>query len=129
VDDGEKFKEPTSVDDSKNVQQNTRDQPEPTKLNFRKKMSAAALSEAYTSETYRSSMFKLQVDELLGQVRLKYGSKEAPVEKALRSLKQIIEEIPAQEPLPVSVLTSGQGAETKYRRLTDCRSRTRNILI
>ena len=55
----------------------------------------------YTAESFKSNMFKLQVDELLDQVKLKYGKKEAPVENAMRTLKTIIEQIPSREPLPV----------------------------
>jgi len=55
----------------------------------------------YTAESFKSNMFKLQVDELLDQVKLKYGKREAPVENAMRTLKTIIEQIPSREPLPV----------------------------
>jgi U3 small nucleolar RNA-associated protein 22 len=57
----------------------------------------------YTAETFKSNMFKLQVDELLDQVRLKYGKKEAPAENAMRTLKTIIEQIPDRDPLPVRI--------------------------
>jgi len=56
---------------------------------------------AYTSETFKSNIFKLQVDELLDQVKLKYGKKEAPAENAMRTLKTIIEQIPGREPQSV----------------------------
>jgi U3 small nucleolar RNA-associated protein 22 len=46
-------------------------------------------------------MFKLQVDELLDQVKLKYGKKETPAENAMRTLKTIIEQIPDRDPLSV----------------------------
>jgi len=55
----------------------------------------------YTSEVYKSNMFKLQVDELLPQVKFKYGKKVASVENAMRSLKAIIEQIPSRDPAPV----------------------------
>ncbi|KAH8727059.1 Nrap protein [Phaeosphaeriaceae sp. PMI808] len=55
----------------------------------------------YTAETFKSNIFKLQVDELLGQVKLKYGKKEASAENAMRTLKGIIEQIPSREPLSV----------------------------
>jgi U3 small nucleolar RNA-associated protein 22 len=55
----------------------------------------------YTAESFKSNMFKLQLDELLDQVKLKYGKKEAPAENAMRTLKTIIEQIPSREPLPV----------------------------
>ncbi|EFQ86496.1 hypothetical protein CFE70_005427 [Pyrenophora teres f. teres 0-1] len=56
----------------------------------------------YTAESFKSNMFKFQVDELLDQVKLKYGKKEAPAENAMRTLKTIIEQIPSREALPIS---------------------------
>lgn len=67
------------------------------------KRSVATLQDgAYTSESFKSNMFKLQVDELLEQMRLKYGKKEAPAENAMRTLKSIIEQIPSRDTLSVS---------------------------
>lgn len=66
------------------------------------KRPASTLQEgAYTSESFKSNIFKLQVDELLEQVKPKYGKKEAPVENAMRTLKTILEEIPNRDALPV----------------------------
>lgn len=56
---------------------------------------------AYTSESFKSNLFKLQVDELLEQVKLSYSKKEAPAENAMRTLKSIIEQIPNRNALPV----------------------------
>ncbi|KAL5116786.1 U3 snoRNP protein [Pleosporales sp. CAS-2024a] len=55
----------------------------------------------YTSESFKSNVFKLQVDELLQQVKLKYGKKEASAENAMRTLKTIIEQIPSRDALPI----------------------------
>lgn len=55
----------------------------------------------YTAETFKSNIFKLQVDALLDQVRVKYGKKEAPAEHAMRALKTLMEQLPAREPLVV----------------------------
>jgi U3 small nucleolar RNA-associated protein 22 len=66
------------------------------------KRSAPSLQDgAYTSESFRSNIFKLQVEELLEQVKLSYGRKEAPAENAMRTLKSIIEQIPNRDALPV----------------------------
>ncbi len=66
------------------------------------KRTAMTLPEgAYTAETFKSNMFKLQVDDLLAQAKLKYGKKEAPAENAMRTLKTIIEQIPDRDPLSV----------------------------
>jgi U3 small nucleolar RNA-associated protein 22 len=73
------------------------------------KRPAATLQDgAYTSESFKSNMFKLQVDELLEQVKPKYGKKEAPAENAMRTLKTIIESIPSRDALPVCVGTSAR---------------------
>ncbi|KAF2466725.1 pre-rRNA processing protein-like protein Utp22 [Lindgomyces ingoldianus] len=56
---------------------------------------------AYTAEVYKSNLFKLQVDELLQQLKPKYGKKEAPAEKAMWTLKTIIEQIPSRAPLSI----------------------------
>lgn len=66
----------------------------------------------YSAESFKSNIFKLQVDELLEQVKLKYGKKEAPAENAMRTLKTIIEQIPSRDPLPVS-----QGRCIHYPRI------------
>ncbi|KAF9700946.1 hypothetical protein EKO04_000487 [Ascochyta lentis] len=67
------------------------------------KRPAATLQDgAYTSESFKSNMFKLQVDELLEQVKPKYGKKEAPAENAMRTLKTIIEQIPSRDASPIS---------------------------
>ncbi|KAF3479981.1 pre-rRNA processing protein Utp22 [Arthroderma uncinatum] len=47
---------------------------------------------------YKSSLFKLQMDELLGQLRPDYDKLLSRVEKSLRKLKNIIEEIPNGTP-------------------------------
>jgi len=59
----------------------------------------------YTSESFKPNMFKLQVDELLHQVRMRYGRKDAPAENAMRTLKSIIEQIPNRDALPVCTQT------------------------
>ncbi|SMY28658.1 unnamed protein product [Zymoseptoria tritici ST99CH_1A5] len=60
-----------------------------------------AAASAYTSGTFKSNVFKLQLDELLGQTRPKHGKKEKLAETALRQLKQTIEQIPPRGPFTV----------------------------
>ena len=80
----------------------------------------------YTAESFKSNMFKLQLDELLDQVKLKYGKKEAPAENAMRTLKTIIEQIPSREPLPVCEERIGWGQHKLInRRLPKLRKRSR----
>ncbi|KAL8798548.1 MAG: hypothetical protein Q9182_006581 [Xanthomendoza sp. 2 TL-2023] len=47
-----------------------------------------------------ADLFKLQLDELLGRLRPKYGSKKAKVESEVHRLRSIIEAIPSFEGLP-----------------------------
>ena len=56
---------------------------------------------AFTSGSFKSNTFKLQVDELLEQVRPRRGKREAAAEDSLHKLKTTIEQIPARSPLPV----------------------------
>jgi U3 small nucleolar RNA-associated protein 22 len=59
-------------------------------------------SAPYAGEAYKSSLFKLQVDEMLAEVRPDYAKRLGPVDSALRKLKTLIEAIPDREPVPVS---------------------------
>ncbi|KAH0543993.1 hypothetical protein FGG08_001760 [Glutinoglossum americanum] len=56
-------------------------------------------SQLLAGEMYKSSMFKLQLDELLDEVQPSYKKRMVPVENALRKLKSIIERIPDREPV------------------------------
>lgn len=69
------------------------------------KANVALQDGVYTAEVYKSNVFKLQVDELLEQVRLKHGKKVASAENAMRSLKSLIEQIPARDALSVCTET------------------------
>lgn len=51
-----------------------------------------------------SSVFQLQIQELLAKVRPSHGSRREKVEAALRKLKRVIELIPNRE--PTSVISS-----------------------
>ncbi|KAI9807771.1 MAG: hypothetical protein M1825_005076 [Sarcosagium campestre] len=53
--------------------------------------------EAFTTGSYKSSMFKLQVDEMLDDLKPDYTVRMKEVEDALRKLKRIIEDLPAIE--------------------------------
>jgi U3 small nucleolar RNA-associated protein 22 len=58
-------------------------------------------SALYSGSLYNSSMFKLQIDEMLGQVKLNYEKRMPGVDEALRRLKTLIEAIEDREMLPV----------------------------
>jgi hypothetical protein len=58
-------------------------------------------------EMYKSSMFKLQLDELLAEVQPNYEKRMVPIENALRRLKAVIEQIPDREPADVCTFYLG----------------------
>lgn len=68
-------------------------------------ISGAAESALYADGTYNSSIFKLQVDEMLAELRLK-ESRRSAIDGLLRQLKQLIEGIESREPLSVCFTTS-----------------------
>lgn len=55
----------------------------------------------YAGGQYKSSIFKLQVDEMLSEVQPKYEKRLSGVDDALRKLKGLIEGIEDREPLSV----------------------------
>ena len=56
----------------------------------------------YTAALYKSSMFKLQVDEMLAEVRPNYTTQMHVLDDALRRLKVLIEGIEDREAVTVS---------------------------
>jgi U3 small nucleolar RNA-associated protein 22 len=56
----------------------------------------------YSGGLYRSSIFKLQVDELLAEVQPNYEKRAGVIDDALRKLKSLIEGIENREVLSVS---------------------------
>ncbi|KAI9752797.1 MAG: hypothetical protein M4579_005472 [Chaenotheca gracillima] len=54
-------------------------------------------SEAFIGETNRSTMFKLQVDELLSEIRPNYQRKKESLDGVLQRLKTVIEQLPERE--------------------------------
>ncbi|TVY42334.1 U3 small nucleolar RNA-associated protein [Lachnellula subtilissima] len=58
-------------------------------------------SALYAAGLYKSSMFKLQVDEMLAEVRPNYGKRFSGADDALRQLKSVIEAIEDREALSV----------------------------
>ncbi|TKA68398.1 hypothetical protein B0A55_08744 [Friedmanniomyces simplex] len=51
---------------------------------------------AYMTGTFKSNMFKLQVDELLEQIRPRRGKREEAAEEALHALKKTFDQVPAR---------------------------------
>ncbi|KAK3698282.1 U3 snoRNP protein, partial [Vermiconidia calcicola] len=54
-----------------------------------------------TANTFGSNMFKLQVDELLEEIRPRQSKREIEAEEALQRLKKSIETLPSRGPLPI----------------------------
>jgi U3 small nucleolar RNA-associated protein 22 len=98
-----------------------------TTLSKPTKRPASSLQDGvYTAESFKSNLFKLQVDELLQQVRLKYGKKEASAENAMRTLKTMIEQIPSRDALPVCTkyyLAYSQLTNSRYPKPRNLSSR------
>jgi len=59
-------------------------------------------SALYAGDVYKSSMFKLQVDEMLAEVRLNYQKRLSGVDDALRRLNGLIEDIEDHDAISVS---------------------------
>jgi U3 small nucleolar RNA-associated protein 22 len=57
----------------------------------------------YAGGLYKSSMFKLQVDELLAEVQPNYEKRAGVIDDALRNIKGLIEGIEDREGLSVSL--------------------------
>ena len=66
--------------------------------------------EGAAGNTHDSNMFKLQLDELLAEMRPDYERRLKKVEKALHKLKGILEHIPERDPLPVSLASKSCGS-------------------
>ena len=90
-------------------------------------------SAIYSGGVYKSSIFKLQVDEMLSEVRPNYQTRLGGVDDALRKLKGLIEGIEGREPLTVSMrmdTITRQMLTIVCRSLmqqNSCRSRTRSL--
>lgn len=59
------------------------------------------LNGAFTGELYKSNIFKLQVDELLEQVKPDLFKAETSIATLLRTVKRIVEAIPQRDPVSV----------------------------
>lgn len=62
---------------------------------------ARAIGEMYE---YKSNVFRMEIDELLSEIRLDYRKRMAPVEKALYKLKSVIDDIPEKLDLQVGAV-------------------------
>jgi U3 small nucleolar RNA-associated protein 22 len=101
--------DPTSLDDSESEANEQRSSPDistetqasskPTRAKGAHDGDDAAL---YSGGLYKSSLFKLQVDELLREVAPKYEKQFSGVSEALHKLKGLIEGIAEREALSVS---------------------------
>jgi U3 small nucleolar RNA-associated protein 22 len=100
-----------------------------TTLSKPTKRPASSLQDGvYTAESFKSNLFKLQVDELLQQVRLKYGKKEAAAENAMRTLKTMIEQIPSRDALPVCIEYHSDHSQLTNRRYPKLRNLSNRLV-
>lgn len=69
-----------------------------------KKRKSSEISPDQLNSMYesKSSLFKLETDELLKEVQINYEKRMAPVVKLLHKLKEVIDGIPEREPVAVS---------------------------
>ena len=70
-----------------------------------KELDSGGTAKGAAGNMYSSNMFKLQMDELLAEMRPNYERRLKKVEKALHKLKAILERIPEQDALPVSPIS------------------------
>lgn len=68
-----------------------------------KKASQIDYEALYAGGLYKSSMFRLQIDEMLAEERPNYEKFSSTIEAALAKIKAIIEAIPEREPLSVRI--------------------------
>lgn len=89
------------VDDESSEEEDASDKPKLSKSKAAPRKTGNGNGTTYNGEVFKSNLFKLQVDELLDQVRPAHTRKNDSVESAVRTLKTIIEEIPARKPASV----------------------------
>lgn len=76
----------------------------------------------YAGGFYKSSIFKLQVDEMLEEVRPNYAKQLHSVDNSLRRLKDLIEGIEDRGPLSVSCVHYLEEKTLPYSLYIDSRS-------
>ncbi|KAF1825052.1 Nrap protein [Dissoconium aciculare CBS 342.82] len=72
-----------------------------------KKPSSSMEQNMLASGTFKSNAFRMQVDELLGQIRPKSGKLQKAAEKALHALKNTIEQIPSTKSMALEEAERG----------------------
>lgn len=93
--------EEMEVEDDSSDQEEASVHPSVTKAKVAPRKVGNTNGTTYNGEVFKSNLFKLQVDELLDQVRPVNSRKNDYIESALRTLKTIIEAIPARKPTSV----------------------------
>jgi U3 small nucleolar RNA-associated protein 22 len=71
-----------------------------------KRNKSNSVSAPFAGDAYNSSLFKLQVEEMLAEVKPNYAKRLGAAGTALRKLKTLIEAIPDREQIPVSYCTN-----------------------
>jgi U3 small nucleolar RNA-associated protein 22 len=99
--------EDSPVDSDRNVQNSSSDSEDDgrvvqsKKSQVRQKRAHDGESAVYAGGDYKSSLFKLQVDELLAEVKPNYEKRLRGIDEALRSLKGWIEGIEERDAVSV----------------------------
>lgn len=95
----EEDEEEEEAEEEEQEKTKAKDTKKPTKP--KQASSLEASSAAYTGGTFKSNMFKLQVDQMLQSIRPRQGKREATAAEALHKLKKQIDSIPARDALPL----------------------------
>lgn len=85
----------------------------PAVAGMKRKQQEQNPSAAYSGDSYKSSLFKLQVDEMLSEVKPDYSKRFGPVDNAMRKLKTLIEAIPARDAQPFHDATKSMRKSSK----------------
>jgi U3 small nucleolar RNA-associated protein 22 len=88
-------------EEEEEVQEKTKKNKPKPKSNKSQASSLEASSAAYTGGTFKSNMFKLQVDQMLSNLRPRQGKREATAADALHKIKKQIDTIPNRDALPL----------------------------
>jgi U3 small nucleolar RNA-associated protein 22 len=93
--------EESEEEEEEEVQEKAKKNKTKPKSNKSQAASLEASSAAYTGGTFKSNMFKLQVDQMLSSLRPRQGKREASAADALHKIKKQIDAIPNRDALPL----------------------------
>jgi U3 small nucleolar RNA-associated protein 22 len=115
----EEKEEEMDVDGESSEEEEVVEKPAVTKAKATPRKAGDSNDTIYNGDVFKSNLFKLQVDELLDQVRPGHTRKNDSIENAVRTLKTIIEDIPARKPSSVRSMAIGSSKTTKDLHVID----------